>query len=839
MKKPILLVSARFARGLRFLSMESWSTPAMFLAILLAGLPATLGSAEPGEEQTLISLLQSNATPRQKDAACARLKRIGTDQAVPALAALLNDEALSHSARYALESMSSPAAGAALVKALPNSSGEVQVGIIQSLGSRRETSAMEVLIPLLGHKDSRIAEVSAWAIGRIGGSKAVPALFSALPAADGPARGAVLDALLACAELDLENGQAEIARGIFQRLYESPLPDEVRAAAFRGLVRSSGSQGLSLLISAIRGADGPGQVAALQLAHEISHKEATRSLTNLLGKVKPSLQTALIGALHQRADGSAAPAIAALAGSEDPQVRLAALTALGDLGDASLVTLLAQAALSGDEAQQKIARQSLINLRRGKVTETILTQLTSAEPALQVEMVRALAGRGEKTVLPRLFDLAQFNSGAARRIAYQAIAQLADGSHAAALVQLVLEAKDEAARSLAQTALETVCQRLREQNAHALINALIQGLRGGPPAGRAALLEASSSLVDPRLREALRETLRDSHPEVREGAMAALAETRDPALLPDLLAVAREATELNIRTVSLRGLVRLVTDEEGAKFTTPDRVNALERALDLAQRPEEKRLILAGLAKLPDPGALRLALPLLDETGVQAEAAQAAVQIAAAIKHSHSEEANRALRKVLSVTSDANRRRVIESIVEEIAAMTDYIKCWQVAGPYEQKGKAYDVLFDVVFPPETPEAKSVQWQSLPSLTNPAQPWLLDLLKFYGGEQRVAYVRTRIYSAEGQPARLELGTDDGVKAWLNGKLVHANNAVRGITPGADKVNVTLRPGWNVLMLKITQHVLGWEFCARFTQPDGIRLEGLRFDASSQADFSPRP
>lgn len=839
MNNAILLVSARFARGLRFLSMESWSTPAMFLAILLTGLPATLGSAEPGEEQTLISLLQSNATPQQKDAACARLKRIGTDHAVPALAALLNNEALSHSARYALESMAGPAAGASLVEALPNSVGEVQVGIIQSLGSRRETSAIDALIPLLGHKDSRIAEISAWAMGRIGGSKAVPALFSALPSAAGPLRAAILDALLACAELDLENGRAEIARGLFQRLYESPLPHEVRAAAFRGLVRSSGSQGLSLLISAIRGADGPGQLAALQLAHEIRHKDATRSLTNLLAKVKPALQTALIGALHQRADGAAAPAIAALAGSEDPQVRLAALAALGDLGDASAVTLLAQAALSGDETQQKIARQSLINLRRGKVTEAILNQLTSAEPALQVEMVRALAGRGEKTVLPRLFDLAQFNSGAARRIAYQAIAQLADGSHAASLVQLLLEAKDEAARSLAQSALETVCQRLREQNANGLINALIQGLRGGPPAGRAALLEASSSLVDPRMREALREALRDSHPEVRAGAMAALAETRDPALLPDLLAVARQATELNIRTVTLRGLVRLVTDEEGVKFTTADRLSALERALDLAQRPEEKRLILAGLSKLPDPGALRLALPLLDETGVQAEAAQAAVQIAAAIKHSHSEEASRALRKVLSITSDANRRRVIESIVEEIAAMTDYIKCWQVAGPYEQKGKAYDVLFDVVFPPETPEAKSVQWQSLPSLTNPAQPWLLDLLKFYGGEQRVAYVRTRIYSEERRPARLELGTDDGVKAWLNGKLIHANNAVRGITPGADTVNVTLQPGWNVLMLKITQHVLGWEYCARFTQPDGTRLAGLRFDASSQADLSPGP
>src|SRR5215470_14634695 len=65
-------------------------------------------SAEQNEEQQLIRLLQSNASPREKDAACTRLKRIGTEHSIPALAALLTDDQLSHSARYALESMPYP-----------------------------------------------------------------------------------------------------------------------------------------------------------------------------------------------------------------------------------------------------------------------------------------------------------------------------------------------------------------------------------------------------------------------------------------------------------------------------------------------------------------------------------------------------------------------------------------------------------------------------------------------------------------------------------------------------------------------------------------------------------
>ena len=69
----------------------------------------------------------------------------------------------------------------------------------------------------------------------------------------------------------------------------------------------------------------------------------------------------------------------------------------------------------------------------------------------------------------------------------------------------------------------------------------------------------------------------------------------------------------------------------------------------------------------------------------------------------------------------------------------------------------------------------------------------------------------------------------MKVWLNGALVHANNIARPLQIGSDKVNVTLNAEWNVLVLKVTQNNLGWEFCARLLQPDGSHLEGLQFAA----------
>ena len=72
----------------------------------------------------------------------------------------------------------------------------------------------------------------------------------------------------------------------------------------------------------------------------------------------------------------------------------------------------------------------------------------------------------------------------------------------------------------------------------------------------------------------------------------------------------------------------------------------------------------------------------------------------------------------------------------------------------------------------------------------------------------------------------MGSDDGLKVWMNEKVVHANNTARPLQPGSDKVKVELKEGWNRLIIKVTQNNLGWEFCAKFLNPDGTPLKGLK-------------
>lgn len=116
-----------------------------------------------------------------------------------------------------------------------------------------------------------------------------------------------------------------------------------------------------------------------------------------------------------------------------------------------------------------------------------------------------------------------------------------------------------------------------------------------------------------------------------------------------------------------------------------------------------------------------------------------------------------------------------------------------------------------------------EWQDLGS-----KSWIVDLAKAVGGSHRTVYLRSRVWSPKAQPATLELGSDDAIRAWLNGELIHSNNVSRGCTPWEDKANIALKEGWNEVKLKVIQGEGDWAACARVRSREGKDLDGLKFE-----------
>jgi hypothetical protein len=95
---------------------------------------------------------------------------------------------------------------------------------------------------------------------------------------------------------------------------------------------------------------------------------------------------------------------------------------------------------------------------------------------------------------------------------------------------------------------------------------------------------------------------------------------------------------------------------------------------------------------------------------------------------------------------------------------------------------------------------------------------VDLLEMLGRhEWCAAYAVGRIESMHDRDAELVIGSDDGVKVWLNGKVVHEIEVGRGYLPDQDRVRVRLRQGVNHLLVKIAQYHGQWEFSVAVTKP----------------------
>lgn len=185
------------------------------------------------EPPKLIALLKDpNSTEFQKALACKRLAFVGGPDAVRPMAALLNDPHLACYARFGMEPNPDPSVDEALRAALPKLKGQLQVGVIHSIGFRKDPKALDALKRLIGDNDPQVGGAAAAAVGMIGGLEAGRILETALKNNTSPVFPVTARACLLCAEGLMANNRVR-ALQLYTQLSAPSMPDPVRLAALR------------------------------------------------------------------------------------------------------------------------------------------------------------------------------------------------------------------------------------------------------------------------------------------------------------------------------------------------------------------------------------------------------------------------------------------------------------------------------------------------------------------------------------------------------------------------------------------------------------------------------
>jgi HEAT repeat protein len=709
-------------------------------------------------------------------------------------------------ARYALEGMPYAEAGAALRDALGKTSGTIKAGLIDSVGRRHDTAATPLLVPLLSDADATVATTAASALGWIGDQAATAALLAACNSRDSEVRRTVQESLLRCAEARLNQGNASEVAKIYRQVLEAEPTPALRLAAWRGFVLAlaDGGRRAELVLEALAGPDQPLRLIAVKLVRETKDDEILKACLRQWKSLGADAQVLVVNLLADRADRASLPDVLAACQSSEKSVRIAAINALGVLGDAPNVALLAQRAARASGEEQAAARASLRVLPGKNVHAEMIGSVKGADAAVQVELIQALADRRATEATSRLLQTAASPEASVRTASYRALGELAGARETEELVTLLAKATGGEQQQLENAILRVA----RRANATAQMSkAILAKLDSvGDARLKGTMIGILGQLGDASALATLRRALRDADTEVRYAALAGLGHWPDATPLPDLLQIAKDSGSGGSQVRALRAYLDLVGTV--ASMKPAEKVQCYKTALGLAPDAATKKRILGALANVKTVEAMQLAASCVPDEQVKEEAALATVTVAKEVAAGNVSPAQAVLERVVAANVKSTTKEQAQKMLEEIQATRSYLANWEVAGPYSEKGKNYSQLFDTPFDPEKPNAQ-VEWRKMPVTTLGAHPAYCDLLKeLNGGEQRVAYLRTQIESDATKPVTLEIFSDDGVKAWLNGKVVHSHNIARAIAAQPDRVNVTLQKGPNRLMLKITQNNMPW-------------------------------
>lgn len=187
------------------------------------------------EPSKLVAMVKDpNSTVFQKAIACKRLSIVGGREAVQPMAALLSHPQLACYARFGMEPNPDPSVDEAFRAALPKLKGKLQVGVIHSIGFRKDPKALGALSKLIGDPDPQVAGAAAASVGMIGGLEAGRVLQAALKTTQPPVFPVVARACLLCAE-GLMASHRTRALELYTEMSANSMPEPVRLAALRVL----------------------------------------------------------------------------------------------------------------------------------------------------------------------------------------------------------------------------------------------------------------------------------------------------------------------------------------------------------------------------------------------------------------------------------------------------------------------------------------------------------------------------------------------------------------------------------------------------------------------------
>ena len=529
-------------------------------------------------------------------------------------------------------------------------------------------------------------------------------------------------------------------------------------------------------------------------------RQARGALRSALSSADPVFVPALIDSLEKMRDEGSTPVLTTLLSNEIAEIRSAAARALSHTGDAKLIPAF------------RVVRRRATPETDFEATNSFLMLGDSiAEKGTNLDMSRRIYSEVLKSSThPALAGAALVGIGKT------------GGEHA---VQQILDAiKGKYGRDLEPAAIAAF-ECLPGESERKELAAAFPGL---PDNMKIPLLGVFGRTRNPIYLGLLEKTAKEGSTKVRMQALIALAGTESPNAV-SILAEGTEDPDNGIRETASHSLLSLASSL-GSQGKNEDAGKTFLLLYNATDGEDLRARALEGIAQFPVPESIEV---LLSSVGNQEVSVDFLASVAEKLDRAgHEEEAGRLLAVLVKrATNTETVQKILHlsghhGFKSDLAHRLGFVTNWSLAGPFPWTAEDGSTKNAINEPDVDLNAtynvggEEIRWAA----SRTSDPGgLVNLAAIFGELSGVtAYAYTEVSLEQQSEAIVCIGSDDGVKVWVNGEPVHENNTDRGVALDQDRVPVKFKQGKNTFLIQITQGGGGWGFCVRLTRPDGTPL-----------------
>lgn len=594
-----------------------------------------------------------------------QLQATGKDDAVQALQPYLAAEPLAGPAARALAQINTPAAQAALLKALSASTGAVQLAVIEALGDAGYKPAAQPIAAYVGSEDVQLKKVSLYALSHIGSPASLAVVKQAAQKA-----GYTYDysnataAYITYLHTLVAGGSTTLAEGAAaQLLKDAQAPGQVhtKTAALQLLAEIKGAAALPLLKAALLDNDITYRFAALGFAAKLHSPAVDKQWLQLLPTLRKSAQVQLINFLGQTGDESLLLGIQKLMKDKEDEVRLAAIAAAGKLGGKASLPVLLEVLRIGAPIDAPAVKTALLTLKNNDIAAPLIKALPAMPATGKAVLLQVLAARGAGDAVTDVLEEVKNTNPLVHNAAVEALPAVVTQQNLPTLFALLNDAQGADVANL-QSAVVAASAGIKDTAAR--VAAILEAVKNAPAAKQYQYFNVLAAIGGKTALAAIKAGYDNGDAQSKAAAITALAKTTDAGSARILLHIAQQP---GAGEAALNSYIAII---KHARFTADQKLLMLKEAMAAATTVAQRKAIVEEAGENRTFLSLLFAGQYLDDASVQQEAAHAVMDIALSNKEFNGDIVVNLLNKTVAVISGQDADYEKTAIKKHIAEIT-------------------------------------------------------------------------------------------------------------------------------------------------------------------------